>query len=78
MRKFLIAMVFILAVVTVNAQAFEGKEDMKFQIGTNFQENGTGIVVTYDYGLGENFSLGLSSSYVLGVAELIDADLGTE
>jgi hypothetical protein len=76
MGKFLIAMVFILAVVTVNAQAFEGKEDMKFQIGTNFQENGTGIVVTYDYGLGENFSLGLSSSYVLGVAELIDADFG--
>jgi len=76
MRKLLIALVFILAVAFVNAQAFEGKEDMKFQIGTNFQENGTGIVVTYDYGLGENFSLGLSSSYVLGVAELINADFG--
>ena len=76
MRKFLIAMVFILAVATVNAQAFDGKEDMKFQIGANFQDNGTGIVVAYDYGLGENFSLGLSSSYVLGVEELIDADFG--
>tara|TARA_R110000868_G_scaffold92579_1_gene256877 strand:- start:1879 stop:2376 length:498 start_codon:yes stop_codon:yes gene_type:complete len=76
MKKLLIALVFVLAVASVNAQAFEGKEDMKFQIGTNFQENGTGIVVTYDYGLGENFSLGLSSSYVLGVAELINADFG--
>ncbi|MDO6601307.1 hypothetical protein SAMN03080594_101877 [Arenibacter palladensis] len=76
MRKLLFALVFVLAVSSVNAQAFEGKEDMKFQIGANFQDNGSGIVVTYDYGLGENFSLGLSSSYVLGVAELIDADFG--
>lgn len=76
MRKLLFALVFVLTVSSVTAQAFEGKEDMKFQIGTNFQDNGTGIVVTYDYGLGENFSLGLSSSYVLGVAELIDADFG--
>ncbi|MEG3656491.1 DUF6646 family protein [Arenibacter palladensis] len=76
MRKLLFALIFVLAVSSVNAQAFEGKEDMKFQIGANFQDNGSGIVVTYDYGLGENFSLGLSSSYVLGVAELIDADFG--
>ena len=76
MRKLLFALVFVLAVSSVNAQAFEGREDMKFQIGTNFQDNGTGIVLTYDYGLGENFSLGLASSYVLGVAELIDADFG--
>lgn len=76
MGKLLFTLVFFLFVLSVNAQAFEGKEDMKFQIGTNFQENGTGIVVTYDYGLGENFSIGLLSSYVLGVAELIDADFG--
>lgn len=72
----MIALVFILAVATVNAQAFTGKEDMKFQIGANFQENGSGIVVTYDYGLGENFSLGLGSSYILGVEEVINADFG--
>ncbi|PXX31532.1 DUF6646 family protein [Arenibacter sp. ARW7G5Y1] len=76
MRKLLLGLVFVLAVSSVSAQAFEGKEDMKFQIGTNFQENGTGIVLTYDYGLGENFSIGLASSYVLGVVELIDADFG--
>ncbi|MCK0188760.1 porin family protein [Arenibacter sp. F20364] len=76
MRKFLIAVILILAVASLNAQAFDGKGDMKFQIGANFQDNGSGIVVTYDYGLGENFSLGLSSSYVLGVEELIDADFG--
>ncbi|WP_353477439.1 DUF6646 family protein [Arenibacter sp. M-2] len=76
MRKLLLGLVFVLTVSSVSAQAFEGKEDMKFQIGINFQENGTGIVLTYDYGLGENFSIGLASSYVLGVVELIDADFG--
>ncbi|RAJ13790.1 DUF6646 family protein [Arenibacter echinorum] len=76
MKKLLFAVVFVLTVSFVNAQAFDGKEDMKFQIGANFQDNGTGIVVAYDYGLGENFSLGLSSSYALGVAEWINADFG--
>lgn len=76
MKKLLIAFVFVLAVTSVNAQAFEGREDMKFQIGANFQDNGTGIVAIYDYGLGENFSIGLSSSYVLDVEESINADFG--
>lgn len=74
MRKLLIAVVFVLAVASVNAQAFEGTGDQKFQIGANFQDRGTGIMASYDYGLGENFSIGFSSSYVLGVPEWIDAD----
>jgi len=74
MRKLLIAVVFVLAVASVNAQAFEGTGDQKFQIGANFQDNGTGIMASYDYGLGQNFSIGVSSSYALGVAALIDAD----
>ena len=74
MRKLLIAVVFVLAVASVNAQAFEGTGDQKFQIGANFQDNGTGIMASYDYGLGQNFSIGLSSSYALGIASLIDAD----
>ncbi len=44
------------------------------QIGANFQDNGTGIVVSYDYGLGENFSIGVSSSYALDVPNIINAD----
>lgn len=57
-------------------QAFNGKEDQKFQIGLNLQDNGTGIQATYDFGIGENISLGLSTVYLLGVDDLIDADFG--
>ncbi|MGB5437351.1 MAG: DUF6646 family protein [Maribacter sp.] len=73
MKKVFVVLTMLLGVSFVNAQAYEGKDDSKFQIGANFQENGTGIVVTYDYGLGENFSIGATSSYVLGVEESIDA-----
>ncbi|MCK0158661.1 hypothetical protein MWU65_15830 [Cellulophaga sp. F20128] len=76
MKKGLIALTMILGVSFANAQAYEGKDDAKFQIGANFQENGTGIVVAYDYGMGENFSIGLASSYILGVEETIGADFG--
>ncbi|QWX83300.1 hypothetical protein H0I23_12670 [Cellulophaga sp. HaHaR_3_176] len=76
MKKVIVALTMILGVSFVNAQAFEGKEDSKFQIGANFQKNGTGIVVVYDYGMGENFSLGLSSSYVLGIDKELGADFG--
>ena len=58
----------------VDAQAFIGKGDGKFQVGANFQNNGTGLNVSYDYGIGENISLGISSTYLLGVEEILDAD----
>src|SRR5690606_1625662 len=48
--------------------------DQKFQIGANLQANGTGIVASYDSGLGQNFSIGLYSCYALGIADLMDAD----
>lgn len=70
---------FILAILTVsyaNAQAFKGNMDNKFQVGANIQDNATGIYASYDYGLGENISIGLSSAYALGVNDLIDADFG--
>ncbi|SMC43489.1 DUF6646 family protein [Cellulophaga tyrosinoxydans] len=76
MKKVVIVLIMVLSVSFVNAQAYDGKDDAKFQIGANFQENGTGIVVTYDYGMGENFSIGASTSYILGVEEAIDADFG--
>ena len=59
-----------------NAQIFEGKGDQKFQVGANFQDEATGINVTYDYGLGENISVGVSSSYALGIDDRLDADFG--
>ncbi|WP_033959781.1 DUF6646 family protein [Psychroserpens jangbogonensis] len=70
---------FIIALVSislVNAQAFKGKGDQKFQIGANFQDEATGINVSYDYGLGENISVGVSSTYALGVDSRLDADFG--
>ncbi|SCY16005.1 hypothetical protein SAMN05192588_1437 [Nonlabens sp. Hel1_33_55] len=55
-------------------QAYTGKEDQKFQVGLNLQDNGTGIQATYDYGVGENISFGIATVYLLGVDDLVDAD----
>lgn len=76
MKKVIVALAMVLGVSFANAQAFTGKGDTKFQIGANFQNNATGIVVGYDHGMGENFSLGLSSTYALGVNKDLDADFG--
>lgn len=61
-----------------NSQAFKGKGDQKFQVGANFQDEATGLNLTYDYGLGENISVGLSSSYALGIDDVLAdvADFG--
>lgn len=48
-----------------NAQAYKGKKDLKLQIGATIQDGGTGIVLTNDYGIGENMSFGFSASYML-------------
>ncbi len=53
-----------------NAQVFTGKGDQKFQVGANIQDNGTGVVATFDKGLGTNFSIGLVTGYLLDVQEL--------
>lgn len=49
------------------AQVFSGKGDSKLQVGADFQNNSTGVQVTYDYGIGENLSIGLTTGYALGV-----------
>lgn len=74
--KKLILLVTILSVSLVNAQAFIGSGDNKFQVGANFQNNATGLNISYDFGVGENMSLGLSSTYALSVNEVIDASFG--
>ncbi|WP_338356084.1 DUF6646 family protein [Yeosuana marina] len=71
--KKLILIASLLTVSLINAQAFKGNGDDKFQIGASFQDNATGINASYDVGVGENISLGLSSSYALNVNEAIDA-----
>ena len=58
---------FFLVAATVFAQGYSGRDDQKFQVGVNLQDNATGISASYDYGLGENISVGVVSSYLLGV-----------
>lgn len=77
MKKVLFVLA-ILSVSLINAQVFEGKGDQKFQIGGNFQDFASGINVSYDYGIGENISVGVSSTYALNVKnnDILDADFG--
>jgi hypothetical protein len=61
---------FLLAFLSINflsaQQAFKGKGDTKFNIGMQFQNQGTGIQFSSDFGLGENLSYGFVGAYVLG------------
>lgn len=59
----------ILSGFLANAQAYSGKGDQKFQVGANIQDHGTGIVLFYDHGIGENMSVGVQTGYLLGVDE---------
>lgn len=68
MKKTLVLLA-ILCVSLGNAQAFIGNGDNKFQVGANFQENGTGLNLSFDYGIGENISIGVSSTYLLGLSD---------
>ena len=56
----------------VNAQAFKGKGDTKLNIGMTVQDGGTGIIGSTDFGLGENFSIGILGSYLLGGSHIED------
>ena len=63
--KKLVCIAFLGMGVLANAQAYKGKQDLKLQIGATIQDGGTGIVLTNDYGIGENMSFGFSASYML-------------
>ncbi len=72
--KSFIAILFLLAgTAAAVAQGYSGKGDQKFQVGVNLQDNGTGITASYDYGLGENISIGATSSYSLGIGSGLDS-----
>lgn len=74
--KKLMVILSILSASFANAQAFIGNTDNKFQIGANFQDKATGINVSYDYGLGENISIGIAGAYALGIKEELNANFG--
>ena len=74
--KKLIIVAFLMSFTCISAQSFIGKFDSKFQIGANIQKNGSGLNLSYDYGLGQNISVGISSTYLLGISQGIDAEFG--
>lgn len=72
--KHILTLITLLAFTCANAQAYSGKGDQKLQIGANFQDLASGINLSYDYGLAENISVGISSSYALNINEFVNAD----
>lgn len=66
-KLFLVGLLF--GSLFASAQAYSGKGDQKFQVGANIQNHGTGIVLFYDHGIGENMSVGVQTGYLLGVDE---------
>ena len=72
MKKSIIIMVLAASNI-LGAQAYKGKGDVKFQVGANFQNKGSGVLVSTDYGIGENMSYGFVASYLLNTA----LDFGT-
>lgn len=76
MKKIFTLTILVLSSISLNAQAFSGKYDSKFQVGANIQKNGSGINFTYDYGVGENMSIGLTTTYLLGVNKDLEEDFG--
>lgn len=75
MKTFLLATAFLITSLSMG-QAFTGKGDQKFQVGLNLQDNATGLHTTYDFGIGQNISLGVAAIYALGVNSDLDADFG--
>jgi len=70
--KKIFTIVLLGAFCMINAQAFKGKGDAKLNIGMAFQNGGTGIHASTDFGLGENFSVGILGSYLLGGSNIQD------
>lgn len=73
MKFYILSVCLLLSTTYLSAQAYDGRDDQKFQVGANLQSNGTGIMTSYDYGLGENISIGATATYLLGVNESVSA-----
>lgn len=66
--KKVITLLFLVSFGFINAQqAFKGKGDIRVNVGANLQDGGSGIQGSIDFGLGENFSFGFVTTYLLGV-----------
>ena len=65
MIRKIFTIVLMASAFLVNAQAYKGKGDKKFQVAANIQNGGTGIHASADFGLGENISYGFTATYLL-------------
>lgn len=68
--------IFLCCFISIaNAQdAFKGKGDKKYQIGTSLQDNGLGLMGTFDIGISNKFSVGAYSSYIFILNKDLNAD----
>ena len=62
MKNILITLGFLLGVISLSAQSYEGKADSKFNLGYEAYGFGNGVKATYDYGLSNLFSIGAGGS----------------
>jgi hypothetical protein len=63
MKKSIFLALFLIGTSGLFAQNFSGSGDQKLQAGFNFYGHGTGIKATYDYGLGDQFSIGVGGVF---------------
>jgi len=63
MKKSIFLVLFLIGTSGLFAQNFSGSGDQKLQAGFNFYGHGTGIKATYDYGLGNQFSIGVGGVF---------------
>ena len=63
MKNLLMGAILLFGVYTIQAQSYDGKGDMKLNIGYDVYGIGNGIKTTFDYGLGDLFSIGAGVSF---------------
>ncbi len=73
MKNF-VAVIALFCVQIFFGQAYTGQGDIKFQVGANIQNNGTGIMGSLDFGVGENISIGVASAYLLGIDKVTNSN----
>jgi hypothetical protein len=65
MKNFIITVLLALVFSSMHAQSYEGKGDSKINLGYEIYGIGPGIKASYDYGLGELFSVGAGATFYI-------------
>lgn len=63
MKNLILTFIFCISIANIQSQSFEGKGDIKINIGYELYGYGNGIKATFDYGLGRIMSIGIGSSF---------------